>query len=111
MLDKLSSATLALTALFMLLTVLRASSGDTSIWLSWAVYGALAAVFGFLTLFLRQRIAKDEERRGTQAQMEKRQQEYLEDADRRYTMSILTAEPTGQPGRYLCEVEIEEDPR
>ena len=111
MLDKLSSATLALTGLFMLLTILRASSGDTSIWLSWAVYGALAAVFGLLTVLLRHRIAKDEERRGTQAETEKRQQAYLDDADRRYTMSILTAEPTGQPGRYLCEVEIEEDPR
>ena len=109
MLDKLSSATLALTGLFLLLTVLRGSSGDASAWLSWTVYGSLTGIFGLLTVFLRHRIAKNEELRETQAQNEERRQAYLNDADRRYTMSILNAEPTGKPGRYFCEVEIEED--
>ena len=109
MLDKLSSASLALCVLFLLLTILRASSADTNLWLTWSVYGILASLFGLLTVYLRHRIAAEDAKRKEQEDHEADRQAFLADADRRYTLSILNAEPTGKPGRYLCEVQIEED--
>lgn len=109
MLDKLSSVSLALCAMFLLLMVVRASSGDSSLWLTWTVYGLVAAVFGLLTVFLRKRIETEEARKESQSSAEQSQQDFLRDASLQYKMNILNAEPTGKPGRYICEIQVEED--
>ena len=112
--DKLSSASLALCALFLIMAVSRAGSGSDSLWLTWPVYGLIAAFFGLLTALLRWLVHREEEidtiLEERQAEHEAKLREMISDPDRSYRISIRNAEPTGEPGRYRCDIEITEDP-
>ena len=88
--------------------------GSDSLWLTWPVYGLIAAFFGLLTALLRWLVHREEEidtiLEERQAEREAKLREMISDPDRSYRISIRNAEPTGEPGRYRCDIEITEDP-
>ena len=111
--DKLSSVCLACFALFLILTVARASAAGLLDWFAWPFFAVITAAFGLLTVILRQQVRQDAEREKQQAASDAARDQELSDLiarpDRRYRLEILDAKPTGEPGRFRCEIEIVED--
>ena len=110
--DRLSSLTLVISVILIVGGLIEINNPEFEPELWRAIFWfCIGIVFAVITWRLRVAVNRERAADTEVIRSQPAPQASLHDLDRRYTLRFLSMEPTGRPGRYLCEVEIEEDPR